>query len=204
MSISRECRVTKFTSYRFSLSKYSMILFESCLFLCCWEVFDRLSSIISMEVHIGRFCVQIMPLPASKVAFPSKFRLASPNFHPVQTWWIISGCQSCPCTAFSLVLLLLVDSYAFKHICRYIILYTCVSGHQIILKGLQFTSHVRIDNSIIWQILPTIATLIHWTDTSIYILIHSSRTLIYTNSLIISVLALSSLLVGASQISWQL
>ena len=87
----------------------------------------------------------------------------------------------------------------FKHICGYITLYTCVSGHQIILKYLQFTNHIRMDNSITCLILPAIATPIHWTDTSIYTLIHSSGTLIYTNSLIISFLALSSLQVGAFQ-----
>ena len=58
-----------------------------------------------------------------------------------------------------------------------------------------------MDNSIICLILPTIATLIHWTDTSIYTLIRNSDTLIYTNSLV-SFLALSSL--GASQAFWQL
>ena len=61
-----------------------------------------------------------------------------------------------------------------------------------------------MDNSIIGLILPTIATLIHWTDTSIYTLIRSSDTLIFTNSLIISFLALSSQRVGESQASWQL
>ena len=58
-----------------------------------------------------------------------------------------------------------------------------------------------MDNSIICLILPTIATLIHGTDTSIYTLIRSSDTLIYTSSLIISFLALSSLQVGESQAS---
>ena len=101
-------------------------------------------------------------------------------------------------------LLLLVYFYAFKHICGYITLYICVSGHQIILKSLQFTNHVRIDNSIICLILPTIAVLIHWADTSIYTLIHSSGISIYTDSLIHSFLALSSLQVGAFQASWQL
>ena len=61
-----------------------------------------------------------------------------------------------------------------------------------------------MDNSIIRLILSTIVTLIHWTGTNIYRLIRSSGTLIYTNSLIISFLALSSLQVGASQASWQL
>ena len=60
-----------------------------------------------------------------------------------------------------------------------------------------------MDNSIICLILPTIATLIHWTDTSIYTLIRKSDTLIYTNSLV-SFLALSTLQVRASQASWQL
>ena len=82
--------------------------------------------------------------------------------------------------------------------------YICVFGHQITLKSLQFIIHIRVDNNIICLILPTIATLIHWTDSSIYTLIRSSGTLIYTNSLIISFLALSSLQVGASQASWQL
>ena len=59
-----------------------------------------------------------------------------------------------------------------------------------------------MDNSIICLILPTIATLIHLTGTSIYKLIRSSGTLIYTNSLIISFPALNSLQVGASQASW--
>ena len=72
------------------------------------------------------------------------------------------------------------------------------------LKSLQFTNHVRMDNSIICMILPTIATLIHWTGTSIYTLIRSSGTLIYTNSVIISFLALGSLQMGTSQASWQL
>ena len=54
-----------------------------------------------------------------------------------------------------------------------------------------------MDSSIICLILPTIATLIHWTDTGIYTLIHISGILIYTNSLIISFLALSSLQVGS-------
>ena len=62
MAISREWRVTKFTSNRFSLSKYLIILFESYLFLCCWTVFDRLSSIISMEVHISKvLCTDYAP-----------------------------------------------------------------------------------------------------------------------------------------------
>ena len=60
-----------------------------------------------------------------------------------------------------------------------------------------------MDNSIIYMILPTVATLIHWTDTSIYTLIRSSDTLIYTSSLIISFRALSSLQAGESQASWQ-
>ena len=81
-------------------------------------------------------------------------------------------------------------------------LYICVFGHLLILKSLQFTNHVRMDNSIICVILPT--TLIHWTGTSIYTLIHSSGTLIYTNSLIISFLVLGSLQVATSQASWQL
>ena len=59
-----------------------------------------------------------------------------------------------------------------------------------------------MDNSIICLILPTIATLIHLTGISIYTLTRSSGTLIYTNSLIISFLALNSLQVGASQASW--
>ena len=61
-----------------------------------------------------------------------------------------------------------------------------------------------MDNIIICVILPTIATPIHWTGTSIYTLIRSSGTLVYTNSPIISFLARSSLQVGASQASWQL
>ena len=55
-----------------------------------------------------------------------------------------------------------------------------------------------MDKNIICLILPTIATLIHLTDTSIYTLNHSSGMLIYTNSLIISFLALSNLKVGTS------
>ena len=108
------------------------------------------------------------------------------------------------CILIRAVLLLLMDSYTFKHICGYITLHICVSGHQIILKSLQITNHVRMDNSIICLILSTIATLIHWSGTSIYRLIRSSGTLIYTNSHIISFLALNSLQVGASQASWQL
>ena len=92
----------------------------------------------------------------------------------------------------------------FKHIYGYITLYICVFGHRSILKSLQFTNHVRMENSIIYVFLPTIATLIHWTGTSIYTLIRSSGTLIYTNSLIISFLAPSSLQVRTSQASWQL
>ena len=61
-----------------------------------------------------------------------------------------------------------------------------------------------MDNNIICPILPTIATLIHWAGTSIYTLIFSSGTFIYTNRLIISFLALSSQQVGASQASGQL
>ena len=61
-----------------------------------------------------------------------------------------------------------------------------------------------MDNSIICVILPTIATLIHWTGTSIYTLIRSSGTLIYINSFIISFLALGSLQVETYKASWQL
>ena len=61
-----------------------------------------------------------------------------------------------------------------------------------------------MDNSIICPILPNIATLIHWAGTSIYTLNRSGGTFIYTNSLIISFLALSSQQVGASQASEQL
>ena len=127
-------------------------------------------------------------------------------YHPIWDWRIISGCQSSPYTAFSLgqVCFSSCTPMPFKHICGYTTLYICVSGHEIILKSLQFTNHIRIDNSIICLILPTIAVLIHWADTSIYTLIHSSGTSIYTDSLIHSFLALSSLQVGASQASWQL
>ena len=81
-----------------------------------------------------------MPLRASWVAFPSYFRLASPNFQPVQTWWIISGCQSCPYTAFWLGQFCFSSwtSLPFEHICGYVTLYICVFGHQIILKSLQY------------------------------------------------------------------
>ena len=92
----------------------------------------------------------------------------------------------------------------FKHIYGYITPYICVFGHRIILKSLQFTSHVRMDNSIICVIIPTIAILIHWTGTSIYTFIRRSGTLIYTKRLIISFIALSSLQVGTCQSSWQL
>ena len=61
-----------------------------------------------------------------------------------------------------------------------------------------------MDNNIICRVLPTIATLIHWTGTSIYTLIRSSGNIIYNNSLIISFLAPSSQQVGASQASGQL
>ena len=74
--ISRECRMTKFTSNRFSLSKYSMILFESCLLSCttvfvlvtfptdmnCWS-----SSLIS--THTGFNWSQVT-LPSSKLSHP--------------------------------------------------------------------------------------------------------------------------------------
>ena len=56
-----------------------------------------------------------------------------------------------------------------EHICGCIILYICVFGHPIILKSLQFTNHIRMDNSIIFPIFPTIATLIHWTGTNQYL-----------------------------------
>ena len=126
-------------------------------------------------------------------------------FHPVQTLWIISGCQSSPKYAFLLGQFRFSSwtPMPFKHICGYITLHVCVFGHQIIRKSLQFTNHVRMDNSIICLIIPVIATLIHWTNTSIYTLICCSSTLIYTNSLIISFLTLSNLQVGASQASWQ-
>ena len=96
----------------------------------------------------------------------------------------MSGSQSSPYTAFSLgqVCFSSCTPMPFKHICGYITLYICDSGHQIILKSLQFTNHVRIDNSIICLILPTIAVLIHWADIGIYTLIHSSGTSIYTDS----------------------
>ena len=42
MPLSRECRVTTFTSNIISLSKYSRILIESCLFLCCWAALQSL------------------------------------------------------------------------------------------------------------------------------------------------------------------
>ena len=61
-----------------------------------------------------------------------------------------------------------------------------------------------MDNSIICVIVTTIATLIHWTGTSIYTLIRSSGALIYINIIIISFLALDSLQVGTPQASWQL
>ena len=57
----------------------------------------------------------------------------------------------------------------FKHIGGYMTLNICVSGHQIILKSLQFTNQVRMDNSIICLILPTFAILIHSIGTSIYL-----------------------------------
>ena len=61
-----------------------------------------------------------------------------------------------------------------------------------------------MDHNSICLILTSIATLIHNTGTSIYTLIHSSGILNYTMSLIIRFLVFSSLLVGASQSSWQL
>ena len=42
MPIWRECRVTKFTSNSFPLSKYSRMLSESCRFLCCWAALQSL------------------------------------------------------------------------------------------------------------------------------------------------------------------
>ena len=103
------------------------------------------------------------------------------------------------------VLLCLMDSYAraFEQICGLRILYICVSGRQIILKVFKLTSQVRMDHNSIHLILTSIAMLIHRTGTSIYTLIHSSGTLNYTKSLI-RFLASGSVLVRASQASWQL
>ena len=77
-------------------------------------------------------------------------------------------------------------------------------GHQIILKVLKPTNQVRMDHNSIRLIFTSNATLIHSTGISIYTLIHISDILNYTKSLIIRFLDFSSLLVGASQSSWQL
>ena len=101
-----------------------------------------------------------------------KLGLAWTNFQLVETWWIVSECQSCPYTTFSGGQFCSFSSIRmpepFKHIGGYIPLYISVSGHQIILKSLQFTNQVRMDNSIICLNLPTIAILIHSIGTSIY------------------------------------
>ena len=61
----------------------------------------------------------------------------------------------------------------------------------LILAHAQWT--FRMDHSIIHWILISTAALIHRTGTSIYTLIHGIAALIYTNSLMISFLAFSSL-----------
>ena len=72
--ISRECKVTKFTSNNFQLSKYWRILFESCLFLCCWPAIPPLhwslfqllncwnSSLISAHTGLNRSQVNCCPV----------------------------------------------------------------------------------------------------------------------------------------------
>ena len=63
MPISTECRVTKFISNIFPLSKYSRMLFESRRFLCCWAAVQSLcwslfncwtSSLISVHTGFNR------------------------------------------------------------------------------------------------------------------------------------------------------
>ena len=116
-----------------------------------------------------------MPLPAPQVrghflhsldlhnpiSSPLRLYESSQNVTPVMAYTTLSGGQFC---FFSWILM----PEPFKHIGGYITLYICVSGHQIIQKSLQFPNQVRMDNSIICLMLPTIATPIHSTGTSIY------------------------------------
>ena len=102
------------------------------------------------------------------------------------------------------VLLRLMDSYARAFWANLRTFYICVSRHQIILKVLKLINQVRMDHNSIRLIFTSIATLIHGTGTSNYTLTHSSGILNYAKSLIMRFLAFSSLLVGASQSSWQL
>ena len=158
---------------------------------------------MSMKVHIDRFCVQIMPLPASyesisfinlemhdPISSPFKHNESFQNVNPVHILHSQDGSSALP---HGLLCQSLLSKFADKE------LFTCVSRHQIILKVWKLTNQVRMDHNSIRLIFTIIATLIHITGTSIYTLIHISGILNYTKNLIIRFLAFSSLLAGASQ-----
>ena len=163
---------------------------------------------MSMKVHIDRFCVKIKPLPESygSISFIAWKCMTKFPVHSNIMKYFRMSILSIYCIHRMAVLLRPMDSYArafwanlriknFLHLCFR------TSDH---LKILKLTNQVRMDRNSIRMIFTSIATPIHSTGTSIYTFIHSSGILDYTKSLIIRFLAFSSLLVRASQSSWQL